>query len=265
MIYDDFTTLSVPCGKCIECRKQRVNSWFIRLENELYNSKSAYFVTLTYDETTLPFTDSGYPTLDYTDVQRYIKRIRKTEAKKHDNKVMYYCAGEYGSTYHRPHYHLIIFNVSSEDILVNEWREPKKNIPLGFVHIGKVEAKSIYYTLKYTLKGSVNEKDELTDRLPEKALMSKGLGEKFLTDKMKNYYLRNPNAPVTLLGNKKLGLPRYYRDKIFIGEHEDLKLVRNQMLKKHVDKIHEKRYEKLYTQKIKKRYERIKENLKKTE
>ena len=45
---DELTYLKVPCGKCIECRKARVNQWFVRLSQELKRSTSAYFVTLTY-------------------------------------------------------------------------------------------------------------------------------------------------------------------------------------------------------------------------
>ena len=31
---DTYFLQQVPCGKCLECRKLRVNSWFVRLLNE---------------------------------------------------------------------------------------------------------------------------------------------------------------------------------------------------------------------------------------
>lgn len=261
---DDFTHLQVPCGKCIECRKQRVNSWYVRLENELKRSDTAYFCTFTYDENYLPFTDNLNDTLDYTDLQRMFKRLRKKMAKKTPHKLRYYAVGEYGSTYNRPHYHAIIFNPLSEDDIINEWNDGKGS-PLGFVHVGKVESASIYYTLKYTLKSAVNEKDETTDRLPEKALMSKGLGENFLTDEVIRRYRDQPERSMTFLGNKKLPLPRYYRDKIFSGDAEKLKTIRNQRLKIFVDEQTLKRYEPIYGQKQQKRIEREKEKLSRTD
>ena len=38
-----YATQSFPCGKCLECRKQRVNSWFVRLTEELKVSSQAYY------------------------------------------------------------------------------------------------------------------------------------------------------------------------------------------------------------------------------
>ena len=31
---DDYFLQQVPCGRCLECRKLRVNSWFVPLLNE---------------------------------------------------------------------------------------------------------------------------------------------------------------------------------------------------------------------------------------
>lgn len=264
---DDFQQLQVPCGKCLECRKARVNSWFVRLENEMKRSSSAYFFTLTYDDLFIPITDNLNDTLRYSDVQRFIKRLRKKESKTHNDRLVYYIVGEYGSTYNRPHYHGIIFNVSDPDNIVNCWQENGQ--PIGFVHIGKVEPASIYYTLKYTLKSSVNESDLLTDREPERALMSKGIGENFLTDEVKRRYTHQPERSITLLGNKKMPLPRYYRDKIFIDSNGqkrlDLIQKRNQRLKKFIDEISDKKLDPLYTQRIKKRIKDVRETIKKTD
>jgi len=46
--------LTVPCGRCGNCRRARRNQWAFRLKQELKDSENAYFITLTYDDTTLP-------------------------------------------------------------------------------------------------------------------------------------------------------------------------------------------------------------------
>lgn len=262
---DDFTNLQVPCGKCIECKKQRVNSWYVRLENELKRSTSAYFVTLTYDDTNLPYTDNLNDTLHFADVQRMFKRLRKKEAKKHTNKLAYYCVGEYGERYYRPHYHLIVFNLSSPDVIIDEWLNKDLSAPMGFVHVGKVEPASIFYALKYTLKSSYKDKDETTDRVSEKAIMSKGLGENFLTDEQLQKYRDDPSRSITMLGNKKLSLPRYYRDKIFKDDFKKLINLRNFKLKKFIDKKQLEKYEHNYTHKQRRKIKLVEKNLKKTD
>ena len=183
-IMDSYKMQQVPCGTCLECRKQRVNSWFVRLKSHMKDVKSAYFVTLTYDDDTLPISDDWIPTLNYKDFQKFVKNLRYTT----DNKISYFCVGEYGSKTQRPHYHAIIFNAKDTDI-VNTWK-------LGFAHIGTVTDKSLYYTLKYTLKRTFDDKKR-TDRLPEKALMSKGIGINFLTPQMVKHYNDDVSRPIT--------------------------------------------------------------------
>lgn len=46
--------IDVPCGKCLECFNKKVNDWSFRLKQQLMDSKTAYFFTLTYDDDSLP-------------------------------------------------------------------------------------------------------------------------------------------------------------------------------------------------------------------
>ena len=41
--------IDVPCGKCPNCKKRRVNEWVFRLQEEDKVSSTSYFITLTYD------------------------------------------------------------------------------------------------------------------------------------------------------------------------------------------------------------------------
>lgn len=51
--------VNVPCGKCVNCIKRRRMEWCFRMEQELMNSKCAYFVTFTYDPVNVPFDKYG--------------------------------------------------------------------------------------------------------------------------------------------------------------------------------------------------------------
>ena len=59
-----------------------------------------------------------FPTLNKRDVILFLKRLRRNLYKlvpyNEKNKIRYFCSGEYGETYLRPHYHLIFFYDSDQ-------------------------------------------------------------------------------------------------------------------------------------------------------
>lgn len=243
---DSYHMQQVPCGRCLECLKLRINSWYVRLQNEKNNSESAYFITLTYDDDNLPYSHNGNMCLDYRHTQLFWKTIRNSRRGTPNAKlkIKYFIVGEYGSQTHRPHYHAIVFNVTPEEI--------EQNWKYGNVHVAPMNEKTTYYTLKYALKRATKwKKSDVDDRDPEKALMSRGLGLSFLTNDMVKYYQTDVSRPVTMLGNKKLPLPRYYRDRLFTDAQ---KLARNKMLQPHNDKRYEKTSDKLFPQRVQKMY-----------
>ncbi|QXN75108.1 replication initiator protein [Microvirus mar25] len=111
----------VPCGHCIGCRLDRSKAWSDRMlleyntDRDTYSKHTALFVTLTYDEVSLPrFVCSDGMTrgnLNVVDIQNFMKRLRKFL----NHKVRFFCAGEYGDTTFRPHYHMILFGCSLSD------------------------------------------------------------------------------------------------------------------------------------------------------
>lgn len=169
--------IPLPCGKCPECCKRRASGWSFRLEKEGENFPLSYFVTLTYDTSHVPITEKGFMSLNKRDVQLFIKRLRK----KHNGPLKYYCAGEYGTKYGRPHYHLITFNAQQSHI-VEAWTD-QQGKAIGSVYFGTVEAASIGYTLKYISKERIIPIHANDDRLPEFSLMSKGLGANYINPK----------------------------------------------------------------------------------
>lgn len=110
----------LPCGQCLECRCQHAQEWANRIMLESKYHEKSYFVTLTYDDEHIPCakSESGDEvfTLDPKDLQDFIKRLRRSQDYHKENKIRYYAVGEYGSQFHRPHYHAIIFGLLLDDI-----------------------------------------------------------------------------------------------------------------------------------------------------
>jgi len=195
----------VPCGRCPPCKLRRVNSWVFRLMQEAKRSVTAHFVTLTYDTTTVPISKNGFMTLDKQDVQKWMKRLRKLET----NKLKYYLVGEYGTKNGRPHYHAIVFNVSNVEHFNFSWG-------LGETHIGHVTSDSVAYTMKYIDKANFNKKHGRDDRVPEFPLMSKGLGDNYLSPEMIQYHKEDlTRLYATKPSGHRIALPRYYRQRIY--------------------------------------------------
>lgn len=210
--------ISCPCGRCPACLKRRAAGWAFRLQQEEKVSDSALFVTLTYDTRYIPITKQGTFTLEKTDIQKFFKRLRwnqKQNGLLRPLPIKYFAVGEYGSDNGRPHYHTIVFNSSQEDIL-QSWKDSKKNQPIGNVHFGTVTAASIAYTLKYMLKsGRKFKKSDL--RKPEFQLMSKKLGLSYLNAKTQLWHKNNleDRMYLTTDQNQKVAMPRYYKEKLY--------------------------------------------------
>jgi len=163
------------CGRCSQCHTSYLQHWTFRLQREMAG-KPALFLTLTYDYFNIPMYKGKF-TLRKKDYQDWLKRLRKALPYRN---IKYLICGEYGSENNRPHYHAIIIDVSLNDVkIINEtWGK-------GLVHFGSVSPASIAYTLKYSVKGSLNsfkggigENDEWDWRQARPFIgMSKGIGE----------------------------------------------------------------------------------------
>jgi len=110
----------LPCGQCSGCRLERSRQWALRCIHEasLYEFNS--YITLTYDDASVP-EDNG---LNHRHFQLFLKRLRKHFSPA---LIRYYMCGEYGGQFGRPHFHAILFNVGFHD------RTPWKKSPSGFM------------------------------------------------------------------------------------------------------------------------------------
>lgn len=207
-------TVPVPCGKCPDCRKRKINQWVFRMLQEEKRSESAYFVTLTYAPEMLRRTYNNFATLYPDHCTLFMKKLRK----RNKAKIKYYLVGEYGSKTMRPHYHAIIFNLEDPEYVVKSWTERvgDKMVQLGSVHVGKVTGASISYTCKYIDKDTKIPIHKYDDRVKEFSRMSKGIGSNYLTEQVKSYHRRDlSRVHCRFIEGHYVAMPRYYRDQIY--------------------------------------------------
>lgn len=183
----------VPCGHCMGCRLDRSRVWADRMLLELKdNDYKALFVTLTYNDASLPhawhvgynyfdgFYDgvdpldldddqewiavaAGAPaTLSIRDTQLFMKRLRKAFK---DRRLRFFLVGEYGPKTHRPHYHAIIYGLTLSDFKdcrirdFNKLGQPRyisksfeKIWGNGYCVLAPVNWNTCAYVSRYTMK-----------------------------------------------------------------------------------------------------------------
>lgn len=226
-------SIPVPCGKCPECLKRRTSGWSFRLMQEDKISIASHFITLTYDTKYVPITRNGFMTLDQSDPQKFMKRLRKEVSKVSDISVKYYLVGEYGGRTKRPHYHALIFNVESVRMIEMAWQ-------LGSVHYGVVNGASVGYTLKYMNKRTTVPAHKNDDRLREFSLMSKGIGKGYLSPEIEKYHKADiyNRMNLTIEDGKKIAMPRYYKEKIYTeGQRKMIANYQKQEIEKREERI----------------------------
>lgn len=153
--------MSVPCGKCAQCRLKRRNSHYQALCDIASRYKNVYFWTLTYNDEHVHKTDSGNLTLCREDIKKWFKICRKLYQYHFPGETLdfkYWFVGEYGSQTGRPHYHGLTFGLTSKQIAFfrHKWKH-------GFFYTTQLstlcdQEKVIGYVLKYILKDYFDKK-----------------------------------------------------------------------------------------------------------
>lgn len=212
--------MMVPCGKCIGCKLDKSRQWSVRLANEARMWLNSVFVTLTYDDEHMPEDFS----IHKSEVQKFLKLVRK---RVYPDTIRYFLCGEYGDSFGRPHYHLIIFNLDMFDERVfSDWVKVAGGYVVqcncwdkGRVHVGYVTRASSSYVARYTMK-KVNGKPKqwYIDKgiEPEFVLMSlkPGIGLSFM-EKYKEDIL---NHDAVYVDGIKFRVPRYYSKKLGLSD-----------------------------------------------
>lgn len=200
--------MTVPCGHCLHCRLQKTREWAVRLNNELNYHEDSCFQTLTYRDDCRPTLPCGKSYLVKSDLQKFIKRMRKYFD---DKKLKYFACGEYGEESKKCHFHLIIFGLSV--------KEMNEALPKLWTYgdpycckTGTVTPYSIQYVTGYVRK-KLDGKGKLKGYfwcLPsEFQLSSQGLGLQYAEDYKDNIC----SSGMRLQGNV-VSVPRYYNKKV---------------------------------------------------
>ena len=232
--------VQIPCGQCIGCRLKHAQKWAIRCDHEMQLHDNNCFVTLTYNDESLP---NDY-SLIKPHLQKFFKRLRKAI---HPKKISFFACGEYGETTWRPHYHAIIFGYDFPDKQSTAFSENKNPYYIsaelsglwkqGNHIIAEANYTTAAYVAQYIIKkqkgetaedyytrtiidwndvtGEINYLKEDTKLEPEFAQMSRNpaIGKnwfnKYKTDCFPSDYL--------ILNGNKVPIPDYY-NKLYENE-----------------------------------------------
>jgi len=222
-------TLELPCGQCIGCRLERSRQWAMRCLHEASLHDRNSFVTLTYDDSSLPV--GG--TLKYDDFQKFMKRLRK----RVKSPVRFYVGGEYGEQQMRPHFHACLFGFDFDDKVYYRRTSSGEKIytsklleslwPSGLSSIGDVTFQSAAYIARYCVQKVtgdlaeahyrvITDDGEIVDRVPEFNHMSlkPGIGSRWLEKFQTDVYPRD----YVVINGVKTKPPKYY-DVLFEREN----------------------------------------------
>lgn len=215
--------ISVPCGKCFECRKKRSSEWRSRLllETIYGNHSNAIFVTLTLDADHLQDIETS------SDPDRALKdkwRLFRDRYRKKFGKPFWWFITELGESSGRLHLHGVIWDVpfyvpsnvqmsyhKMADVLSAVWK-------YGFVWCGYFTAASAAYITKYMLKlDSKNGSESVNLRISSyksRVFCSAGIGRVWIdkyVDYVRNKYFSYGIEPNFLhINGFAYCLPRYY-------------------------------------------------------
>lgn len=204
--------LLLPCGRCIGCRLERSRVWAMRCMHEASLYEDNCFITLTFADSV-----NLNPSLDKSDFQKFMKRLRKKVGF-----VRFYHCGEYGDKLERPHHHACLFGFNFPDrelwsirggvrlyrsaLLESLW-------PFGFSTVGDVTFESAAYCARYILKKQLGKGagDYYANKclVPPYTTMSRrpGLGAGWFSKYSSEVY---PSDFVVVRGGVKCRPSRYY-------------------------------------------------------
>lgn len=201
--------MKVPCGRCPACRRRKQNEWAYRMLEESKYSRLTAFVTLTYGDDYLPFSDLGVPTLFPDHLKKFFKDLRYRIGS-----FRYFACGEYGDKFDRPHYHFILFyngDCSSQDI------ESYISRCWFYGHI-KFQTPITAGRAKYCAKYSMKQVGfDYGDVVPPFARMSRrpGIGKLFLDHLNFNKFRLLDQWFVHDYQGTPYNLPRYYKEQVY--------------------------------------------------
>lgn len=207
----------IPCGLCLSCRIDKRILWEQRLKAE-YCANSSSFVTLTYDDNHLRYSNANnyYPTTDFRQLHRYVDTLRHkvrslsySDSYISPNFKVFGCT-EYGDSFNRPHAHLLFFGLDFSrcyKLFKTTWKN-------GNVKVLPLLNGGIRYVLKYLDKQQdtkeLIQKKYLDHGIePPKRLIGRNIGTDYIISQIPN--LRKYG--MFKVGDRFIPCPQYYKNK----------------------------------------------------
>lgn len=221
--------IKLPCGICIGCRLEYARQWAVRITHEASLHDNNCFLTLTFDNEHL----NTKLSLDKSDHQNFMKRLRKKYPRKKHGRISYFVCGEYGEKLSRPHYHSALFNFDFPDKLrIEDSQSGEKQYEsqilndlwgMGRATIGSLTPASAAYVAGYcTKKVRANlDPNYYGDRLPEFTSCSRRPAVGLLW--IEKYHSDIYNYDTCMVQGKTQRPPRYY-DKFYEKQYPDMML-----------------------------------------
>lgn len=228
---DYWEPIKVPCRQCLGCRIDYSREWATRCvcESLNYSNGQCWFVTLTYDDDHVPFSENGSLTLNFKDHQDFMKRLRRYVDYHYGMKdVRYYCCGEYGSQTFRPHYHYCIFGLPVDSGVVEAHNsrgdcfyscpDIKRCWDKGFVVVGEFNYLTAAYTARYVMKKLKGKEAHVYDDLGVEPVFCKmsthpGIGKDYLDGHLDEIYETDKIILPSVDGKPQVVKPPSYFDK----------------------------------------------------
>lgn len=213
--------IQVPCGKCVECMRKRATDWRMRMLQEFKyaNHRRFHFITLTFDRAKLQQLREWTDTYDddHVVVKFAVRRFLERYRWFYKVSLRHLFISEIGEDDEHIHIHGIII-----DCKCGKWHRGKyyadyaklRDIwEYGHIWLGWCEERSISYILKYMCK--------VDPKRPEYRpllLVSPGMGKAYCEDPgilMWHSSYKHGIFYMSTTSGHKVGLPRYYRLKLF--------------------------------------------------
>lgn len=220
----DCVQIELSCGQCVGCRLERSRQWATRCMHEASLYDANCFITLTYNNDSVP-ADGG---LHYDHFQRFMKRLRKAFPSV---AIRFFMCGEYGENYGRPHYHACLFNFDFPDRVIHSRTGSGFFIytsailgqlwPYGFSSVSDFSFETAAYVARYVMKkvtGFAGKRHyevldemsgEIINRSPEFCRMSlrPGIGARWFE---KYYHSDVAVRDKVVVRGHECTVPRYY-------------------------------------------------------
>lgn len=215
--YEMLKGVYYKCGRCIDCRRERANSWKIRLQEELKSADGkGMFVTMTFSDEAIEELIGRCEGVDEANtvakkaIRLFLERIRKHTGRS----VKHWFIVEIGGkSTERIHIHGMVFEKQwSAEKLGRYWK-------YGRVDVGyECSERTISYITKYLTKIDPLHKDFLSV-----ILCSPGIGKEYIEKHRTEHTFRDENTTQTYRhpNGMESALPCYYRRKIWTDEERE--------------------------------------------